>query len=129
MVLDSGLGMSSISWEWVRRCLLDSSKERPVRVISYDHAVAPLDTVDADCAQGLGLSSPPLTQNRSAEVLQAELRELMGAMSVERAIFVGHASAGLTLRLFQNNNPDMVRAGGRARARSDAGPGSGADSD
>jgi pimeloyl-ACP methyl ester carboxylesterase len=96
VVLDAGLGMSSLSWGWIR----DAVSRAGVRVVSFDRP-------------GLG-RSPPLRGApwlRRVDALVDQMHEVLAEVgATQRLVLVGHSSSGMHVRLYAHRHPDEVPA-------------------
>jgi len=94
VVLDAGLGMSSLSWGWIR----DAVSRAGVRVVSFDRP-------------GLG-RSPPLRGApwlRRVDALVDQMHEVLAEVgATRRLVLVGHSSSGMHVRLYAHRHPDEV---------------------
>lgn len=94
VVLDAGLGMSSLSWGWIR----DAVSRAGVRVVSFDRP-------------GLG-RSPPLRGApwlRRVDALVDQMHEVLAEVgATQRLVLVGHSSSGMHVRLYAHRHPDEV---------------------
>jgi pimeloyl-ACP methyl ester carboxylesterase len=90
VILDSGLGGSSLDWT-----LVQAELEKTTAICSYDRA-------------GMGWSEPG-PEPRTPSRLAAELNELLTRAHVPGPyVLVGHSLSGKTLRLFAAAHPDLV---------------------
>ncbi|KAJ1465592.1 Alpha/Beta hydrolase protein, partial [Baffinella frigidus] len=94
VVLDAGLGMSSLSWSWVR----DSITRSGVRVVTFDRP-------------GLGRSPAQsgVPWLRRVDVLVEQMHEVLEKVGAnKKLVLVGHSSSGMHVRLFAHRYPKQV---------------------
>jgi pimeloyl-ACP methyl ester carboxylesterase len=89
VVLEPGLGASSVGWSGLHALLAESS-----RVISYDRA-------------GLG-ASPPAPGRRDLTALAADLAQVITRAGDEPAVLVGHSLGATIARHLAQRRPDLV---------------------
>ncbi|HEY4455153.1 MAG TPA: alpha/beta fold hydrolase [Pseudonocardiaceae bacterium] len=89
VVLEPGLGASSVGWSGLHARLAESS-----RVISYDRA-------------GLG-ASPPSPGHRDLTALTADLAEVIATAGAGPAVLVGHSLGATIARYLAHRRPDLV---------------------
>ena len=93
VVLLHGLGDSSIGWQFVEPGLIQAG----YRVTVWD-------------ALGAGRSAKPASGNYSIQAHVERLEEMLDALGIRKAVFVGHSLGGSEALLFAERNPNRVGA-------------------
>jgi pimeloyl-ACP methyl ester carboxylesterase len=93
VVLLHGLGDSSLGWQFIEPSLVQAG----YRVLVWD-------------ALGAGRSEKPAKGDYSIEAHVERLRELLDALGIGEAVFVGHSLGGSEALRFAEQHPERVRA-------------------